>query len=268
MTVTHPTTHDDSGYAARKMAVDMRRVTGININQDMSIPWTADIGFSINADTGILEVRARWESDSDVEPEHCNQAIVVMRADGQHEVPTNLSLDKVVGTFVFEGRSFIICTANIDDEHTFLCVLQPQWRSGGFSYSTKMRLPKDDDYISSYATLLIEDGQDVSQVRFAVYLTFASNKPANDYLISIEPLTADQTMYDVEIRGLEDEALIRKFTASGLKRAIAKHLEDQMVDEDDDDLIELTKERLDTPSEPVSLEELEKKFSEDEEEKP
>lgn len=261
--MTHPTTHD-AGYATRKMALDMRRVIGIAINSDMSVPWTATIGFSINADTGVLEVRAQWESDTDLEEEHSNQAVVVMRADGQHEVPANLSLDKIVGNFTFEGRDYFICTANIDQEHTFLSVLQPRWCSGGFTYTAKMRLPEDDAYVSSYATLLIEDDQDVTQVRFAVYLTFANSTPKNEYLVSIEPITQDQTMFDVEIREVEDASLVKHFTIGGLKRAVAKHIEDQLEDEDDD-LIPIVEERLRDDKPTVSLEQMEELFGDDDE---
>lgn len=212
--------------------LDMRVIVGCKVS-DMRMPWGANTNFSIN-DLGILEVRANWKVGELEEEGYETKAIMVVRQGAQVEIPNNVSVDRIIGEFTYEDREYLICTANMDEEYTFFTILKPSWRSGGFAFHTTMRLPGKDHFVGSSATMLLEEEQDVSQTRFAAYLSFNSNVPALDCIVAVEPISPnDQSIYDIEIRPVDDIAGVRHFTINGLKECQIDLMEE--VEPDDEE---------------------------------
>lgn len=230
-----PAPQFSNGEMSSTTVLDMRVIVGCKVS-DMRMSWGANTSFSIN-DLGILEVRARWKVGELAEEGYDTKAIMVVRQGAQVEIPNNVSVDRIIGEFTYEDRDYLICTANMDEEYTYFAILKPIWCSGGFAFHTTMRLPGKDHFVGSSATMLLEEDQDVSQTRFAAYLSFNSNVPVVDCVVAVEPLSPnDQSIYDIEIRALDDIASVRPFSINGLKECQIDMMEEvEPGDEDDED---------------------------------
>lgn len=219
-----------------RASLDLRNITTVGVIKGCDIPWSAAIKFTVN-DLGIFEVRSEWdnapadENLAEDDKEFFTHTIVVIQSSVMADIPNNISLDRVVGDFSFNGRDYVVCAASIDVEFTRVAVVRPVWRSGGFAYVTKAWMPPEEHFISSHATVLYEEGESISTLRFAVYMTFTSNEPTVEALISVEPCASDPTIYDVEIREIGAESSVAHFTVNMLRDILSKEMYDLSIEE-------------------------------------
>lgn len=217
----------DNGIVNCHTTFDMRVIgVGITMLDGIIVPYKASVGFMMN-ELGILEVRAYWEEKPDEERPMGMQRIVLLSENTQHEVSPDLSIEQIIGSIVFEGRTFLMCRATIEHDYTFLAVLKPQWATGGFAYKTVMRLPPPEFFINSWATFLHEEDQDITEARFVVYVVYDRRGQCKEHIVSVEPTPHGTDYYDVFIRESTPDVIVRPMAISDLKNC-SLEIEDEI----------------------------------------
>lgn len=183
--------------------------------------WSTKFAFVIEGSQ--LKVSCQWETETEEpeidEPEMASDGILLLRAGTAGECAPNVNIDRVLGSVTYKGIEYNVCTYMQEKEFTFVAILKPSWGKGGFSYHAPMWLPPVEEYIHSYTSVLIEDEQDVSSLRFAVYLTYSSNAQTVATLLSVERRDDEsEVLYGADFRDTEEVSKVRPFSISELKQ--------------------------------------------------
>lgn len=166
------------------------------------VPASAEVNFHLN-ELGVVSVYAEWSSATEFEIQEGlgSNLVYVMPANRAAELSPNITLMENIGSFDYEGRTYNLVLANLEDEYNYVVTLSPKWRDAGFAFNQKVKLPSLEHFISAHELILPNRSDDVTQLMFAVYLTFDSNVLDHEITVGVQPCsmgisTSEAVVYD------------------------------------------------------------------------